>query len=396
MENVIKKTIAAFFVLFLFFGFIRSGAYLQLSSLAEFVSKDFSKSDNLDITISNIENDFIASLWNKRQLVNINGEFAKMVGMKSLYGNEGMYINDENVIVSRYNETKTDYEYEQIVSFDQFLQSNNINFLYVNAPIKYLDDKEFISEFGIKTFCNRNADVFLKRIEEAGINHIDLRENIVDEGLCISKMFYRTDHHWTTSAAFWSSRVIADGLNDYCGYSIDLGIYDSSLYAYTDWESCWLGEQGRKIAQTYVGLDDFTEIKPVFPTSYLFKTDNGYEEGTFDDFINQDVYNIQNDVYENESWHYSYLRRNCINNNVKYGKVLLICDSYSQAVEPFLSLGVHEIDSIVLRDMDESFSIRNYILDNHYDTVVILYAQFMIGAHDNVQSSNYNMFTLDK
>ena len=71
-------------------------------------------------------------------------------------------------------------------------------------------------------------------------------------------------------------------------------------------------------------------------------------------------------------------------------------DSYAMVTEPFLSLGVNQIDFLILRNTDDDFSLREYILENQYDTVLICYAQFMIGAHDNPQSANYKMFSFDK
>ena len=35
------------------------------------------------------------------------------------------------------------------------------------------------------------------------------------------------------------------------------------------------------------------------------------------------------------------------------------------------------------------------IQDNDYDAVVVMYAGFMIGAHDNPSSANYKMFAFD-
>lgn len=39
--------------------------------------------------------------------------------------------------------------------------------------------------------------------------------------------------------------------------------------------------------------------------------------------------------------------------------------------------------------------IRHYSEGEDYDTVIIAYAQFMIGAHDNEGSANYRMFRLE-
>ena len=54
-----------------------------------------------------------------------------------------------------------------------------------------------------------------------------------------------------------------------------------------------------------------------------------------------------------------------------YGKLLIVGDSYEQVTEPFIALSVSEVDSLILRNYDDSFSLRNYILENGYDTVII-------------------------
>ena len=89
--------------------------------------------------------------------------------------------------------------------------------------------------------------------------------------------------------------------------------------------------------------------------------------------------------------HYSYDQPNVINHNVEKGKVLVLGDSYEQVVVPFLALGVSELDALILRNYDGD--LKEYIEAGDYDTVLICYAQFMIGAHDDPESVNYKMFT---
>lgn len=395
MENSLKKFLAVFFVAVLFIGFIRNGAYLQLQNLAQYLKQDTKALEEGSLTIDGIEAEFSEGLFNQRELINVNGYMAKKLHMQGFYSDMGMYITDDLYIVSASQKTSTDYEYEQTMAFKQFLDENGINLLYVNEPTKYIEDSLFRNEFGVETYSNRNMDLFLSRIRNEGVNVIDLRDCIEEGGINISDLFYRTDHHWTTRAGLWAAEKISEGLNTYCGYNINPALYDESNYTFTNWQECWLGEQGRKIAQSYVGLDDYTEIKPNFNTNYTFKSDEGCYDGTFDNFINEGVYNTENDVYENISWHYAYSQINCINNNVPDGKVLVLGDSYEQVTEPFISLGVHEVDSLILRNYDSSFNLRNYILENGYDTVIIAYAQFMVGVHDDESSANYRMFTFE-
>ena len=393
-NSIPKRILAIIFVVIIAIGFVRSNSYARIERLFVYLGQ---KADTPDaISVNTIEGELSSTLYNRKELINLNGTIAKSLNMRSMYSNMGMYVTDNNYIVSAYPYTTTDYEYDEITSFKQFLDENNINLLYVNEPIKYVDDSLLKDEFGIETYSNSNTDLFMTRINDAGINTIDLRDNIAEEGLNVEELFYRTDHHWTTEAGLWATMIIADGLNNYCGYQIDTSIYDENNYDKTEWEKCWLGEQGRKIAETYVGLDDYTELKPNFPTSYTFYNGDGTTfDGTFDAFVNESVYNTENDVYANPSWHYSYNRINCINNNVESGKVLVLCDSYDHVTVPFLSLGVREVDSLVLRSYDDTFSLRDYIVSRGYDTVIIAYAQFMIGAHDNETNANYRMFTFE-
>lgn len=395
-ENLrMKKCLAVFFCILLIVGFLKNGAYLQIAKYSEYVKQDANKLDADDaITITTIESDFSSELFGKRQLFDLNGTLLRGLNIKTYYSGNNVYVIDGNYIVSSTPKTSTDYEIEQICDFQAFLDKHNINLLYVNTPTKYVEDSLFAEQFGRESYCNRNADNFLSRLDEAGIANIDLRKNLIADGLDVKDLFYRTDHHWTVPAGLWATKYIAEGLNQYCGYSIDTSIYDKENYDFTTWENCWLGEQGKKVSAAYVGLDDYTKVTPKFDTSYTFSTSDGKIKGDFSYFISESTFNQDKNIYDETSWHYAYHRYKFENHNVKKGNVLFICDSFGHATLPFLSLGVHSGNSVILRDYNlQKFDLRKYIVDNKFDTVVVCYAPFMIGAHDNEKSANYRMFT---
>ncbi|MBE6970807.1 MAG: hypothetical protein E7446_01645 [Ruminococcaceae bacterium] len=385
----IKQALAWVFLLGLTVFFVRSAPLSSLVQLSDWLRQDRENAVGIDV----LEQSYADKLWKKEAFLNLNGAAAKLLKMRGYYSDLGMYITDNDYIVTATRETTTDYEVDQTIALERFCRENGINFCYVNQPIKYLDDSS-LNRFGIMTYANKNADLFLQRISNAGVPTLDLRQSIIDEGLNIYDMFYRTDHHWTTQTGLWASGKIAERLNQSCGYNIDLTLYDSTNYTVTEWENCWLGEQGQKVGETYVGRDDFALIKPNFPTSYTFKTSEGIEEGTFDNFLNESVYDPLPDGQPNRnSWYYSYLRKNAVNHNVDYGKVLLIGDSYAHLTVPFLSLGIAELDSLILRDVGSDFQLTELILSGGYDTVLVCYAQNMIGSHDSPQSANYAMYS---
>ncbi len=387
-EAWLKRILALLFLLFLCVMLIRSGPVLRAESISRHLM-DGSE------TMDGIESSFASTLWNKRFWIDLNGVMARSLGMRGYYSGMDMYITEDRRIVSSYEETSTDYEVQEITALKTFLDEQGIDLLYVNAPVKYTDDDWFTEEFGIETYGNRNADLFLSRITDAGIAALDLREALTADGMDIADMFYRTDHHWTVPTGLWAASKIAEELDRRFDSGIDLSLYDPDRYIYTHWTDCWLGEQGKKISALYVGLDDYTEVKPAFDTDFTLGP-WFILSGTFDQlFVNESTFSPDADVYEADSWHYAYNQIPARNNLVNHGSILLISDSYSQVMEPFLALGVQNIDVLILRQQDDTFSLQHYISENEFDTVVICYAQFMIGAHDYPSSANYRMFTFE-
>ena len=154
-SKAMKRFLALSFIIVLFLGFMKSGSYTMLDSISNYFKQADYKKEGA-ITVSGMENEFNSSLWNKKELINLNGSMAKLLHIQGYYGNMGMYVTDDGYIVSAYDQTTTDYEYGQTVAFRDFLESNGIRLLYVNEPAKYIDDSEFTSEFGVDTFTNRN------------------------------------------------------------------------------------------------------------------------------------------------------------------------------------------------------------------------------------------------
>lgn len=349
-------------------------------------------------TFADVCTNFLNGLYSKVQLCELNGSVAKRLGFIDFYRNTGGILLPNDYVAGVYAQTSTDYEIQQMTELKEFCEKQGVKLLYVNEPTKYIDDSVIEQQLGQRSYINQNVDLFLSRLDEAGIRYIDLRDNIIEEGKDSFSMFYRTDHHWTVESGKWAAEIIAKELNKDYGYQIDLDVYDDANYTYTEYEEAWLGEQGKQLSKAYVGLDDFTCIEPDFDTNYTVNTVNGELNGTFSEtMIDKDNYRSDDleTIYACLSWHYSYLRaglnKSVIkNNNVEKGKVLVLGDSYDQVMVPFLSLGVNEVRALVLRAYGGS--LQKYIKANDIDTVVVAYASFMIGAHDNLGSANYAMF----
>ena len=338
--------------------------------------------------VSGLSDHLINNSTFEKFFMNINGTFSGVIDMKNYFNNIGIYVTEDRYIMSPSARTSTDYEVGNVIALKEYLDKKGIDLIYVNQPTKYLDDESFFEYFGADTYSNRNADLFLKRISEAGVNCIDLRDELKNDGMDVKNMFYRTDHHWTTSTGLWAAGKIAGALNRYSGYDIDLSLYDPEKYTFETYKECWVGEQGTKLSEAFTGRDDYTVVTPDFPTSFRSSEFEG--ERSFDGLV---LYRTPEEIMSADAYishHYFYYLLPLINNNVDHGKVLMLCDSYAHVCEPFLALGVSEIVPKVLRYTDTK--VPEMIESGDYDTVLICYAQFMIGAHDDEDSSNYEMF----
>lgn len=336
-----------------------------------------------------LQSDILLKSHSVEQLMlRLNGKLFSFLDMSAFYNDIGIYLADDGYIMSDAKKTAADYEVNQTLRLKEYLDARGINLIYVNQPVKYLHDADFFQEFQKQTYSNANADLFLSRIREAGVHTVDLRTDIESEQLDIRHMFYRTDHHWTVPAGLWASGKIADALNRFAGYDIDPALYDPENYTFTTLPQCWVGEQGQKISQELAGRDDYTYAVPDFPTALL--RPDAEEPCALSALISQELLDDAAAGREVWSMHYAYPCVSLTNPAVSEGNILMLCDSYANATEPFLALGVHHVEPVVLRGVQ--MNAQEIIEAGDYDTVLICYAQFMIGAYDDPSSANHRMF----
>lgn len=407
-----NKILSIIFILIIGITFISQESYIQFSKLTRGVldsqmvyfngesNKLTTMNQKWDPVVSETSSVVLDTLPYKIPLIRLNGTFLRLLGTRNFYDNS-KHVNistDGYVLGNEGSPITTDYEVEQMIMLKDFLDEKGINLLYVSQPVKYLDDDYFKQQFGKDSYVNKNSDLFLSRIGDAGIDYLDLRNNIIEEDIDCKTLFYRTDHHWTVPAGKWAAEKIAEKLNDSCGYNIDLSLFNDENFQYTNYPNKWLGEQGRLVSDAYLPLDDFTLIEPLYDTDYSVINSNGETEttGDFGIFIDKNLIDSEEDIYSQLSLHYSYGRfdwNTVHNNNIDYGNVLILTDSYGNTMAPFLSLGIENMEVIEMRDTGES--LRDIINNGDYDTIIIAYALFELGCHTSESNYNYRMFDFE-
>ena len=284
----------------------------------------------------------------------------------------------------------------QTADFARYVEGQGIPFLYVNAPF-YLDGEDKQLPPSVEDYGNENADRFLALIEEAGVETFDLREREKAEGLDHYSRYFNTDHHWLPGTGFWAFTEIAERLTALdASWAVDPALCDPENYRVTVTENCFLGSSGRRVGAWYAGKDDFQVIEPRFDTALevYYSRDGSARRGTlaeclfFPELFDADPYEAS--LYDfycgGDEW--MRIRNLAADEGIAprgNGKrLLLVKDSASLVVIPWLSLACGEIRTVDLRFEDKG--LPELIEAFRPDLVMILYNP---GA---LEDNNWNMF----
>ena len=278
----------------------------------------------------------------------------------------------------------TDTEAREIMINYSLLQTNlkekGIEFLFVIAPSKEcaIDDQ---LPNGITSHNNDYIDTCINALKSFSVNFMDLRKQLHNDNLNHYSLFYKTDHHWNIDAGFWATSQIENELSKRFKIYMDdvnsLGSYHRVTY-----KNAVFGSAGQYVTHYYAQSEDFDILLPDFENLFSLEIpDLGMNKtGSFEDiFINYQLldYCVQIEgglaydqiLYGNRP----YVRiQNMANPNGP--KILMIRDSFSLAVAPYLALSCSEMILLDVRSARGNFtgSIINCINQFKPDVVIAL------------------------
>ena len=281
-----------------------------------------------------------------------------------------------------------------------FLDQREIPLLYVSSPVKNTPGRTELP-VNVYDYSNQNSDNMLSELQERGIDTIDLRENMLEDGLKSEDLFFKTDHHWTANAGIWSADIIMQKLATMYPehFKYDASLFDKDNYNIEVLENFFLGRQGERVGQYFGGRDDYPIYSPKFDTNFSVLrynrdgTTEGVKTGTFDEAVVCPEY-LTNITNGHSTDAYSYytgadLPIVQITNNDPdaTGRILIVKDSFARMTVPFLATGVKEICMIDMR----------YYKGNLYDYIES-YSPDLVMLHYNSDyySSDSSAFNFSK
>lgn len=284
-------------------------------------------------------------------------------------------------MVARTDEATAQYFANSVIRFAQRTQAAGTPLLYVQVPQKVSPTDDQMPP-GEATHINENLDDHLARLQAGGVDTFDLRQSIQDQGLDHYSLFFRTDHHWTMESGLWAARQVAGQLNARYGLVLDTQALDPENFTQTTYANWYLGAQGRQVTRGYISPDDFSLLLPKAATSFRVEhpdrevvLEGDFSKTMFDQatLTTKSYYELS--TYEAVLYGNRPLTRIQNKNNPDGPKILLIHDSYSTVVAPYLAMLSSQLDLIDVREQNGNFtgSLDAYREEMQPDLVLVMY-----------------------
>lgn len=272
-----------------------------------------------------------------------------------------------------------------LLEYKKLCESEKIPFFVVYRPFSIGFHQDLYEPYkGLQVPFNRNCALRAAHLRENGITTFELykemRKVIPEEKW--QKYFYQSDHHWNVDGALVGSRLIADFMNRNYGTSFDLKYFDPDTYIRKRWKDLFIGSMGKKVSTSYMpdGPDDFDILYPRFKTDftvkipkYKYRVRKDFSAFIFGEHIFYDGY------HKNPYCGFLEGNQNCwiTNHKIKNGKkIVVIKDSFTRAMIPYLALQAKEIIMLDPRHCTQK-EILKTIRREKPDIVFVMHVQLM-------------------
>lgn len=320
------------------------------------------------------------NLWGYWDLVEKARLFDRYMGW-NLYRQDGAEIKmfEDGYLVHAWPQSNMEAKIVAVINFYQFCQEQNIPLLFVQAPAKIDRGLEQQNQ-ELNGYANENADKLLIGLRKHGIHVLDIRNEIEKRGMNIESLFFKTDHHWKPQTALWATGLIVQTLQKISQVHLldEKQFLSSDMYEEKVYSDNFLGSSGRTVTLARARPENISLFFPKENTdfTYVIPELGLNKRGEFSEMY--DMTQVRaGDFYNKNSYAaYGYGDKAYIHienhKQTSNKKILLIKDSFGDAIGPFLAMNTTYLDIIDLRAFNGS--LQSFIKENKPDVIIILYS----------------------
>lgn len=394
-QYLLKKKLFTVVFIIVLFGFSIINFANSYEELEKTLQEKGADATALDLTINE-------NMYEKMKFIETYAYVQNILDKRE--SNNFSYVKDENGFLHYANFYKDDdtqiFDYAlRVKRLQNYVETYGTKVLFVVPPGKYDTEYSKIRKGLPVNDPNDIVDELIFHLNRLDVETLDMRLYLPNEKLSYEETFFKTDHHWTVPAAFYTTGKIVEKMKDSFGVDLDPDGYytDWNTYEQVTYEAGMLGSMGRKTGVNFSGIDDFTALWPKFEGNfhreYIQETgDKGQRKGNFiKTMMYPEILQNRKDIYS-DSYYSLYL-----NGISEYEKIenldnpdgcsiFMIRDSYMSPIMTFMMPMCGEIHAIWSLEDEEELDIEKYLKENQFDYIIIEVYPY------NINSDAFNYF----
>ena len=284
--------------------------------------------------------------------------------------NKGVYLCKDGSLIEAYETPDQKQLDTNIDSVKTFAESSSVPVYFALIP----SNSEIHSGIIPKNAPNDSeASVIDYCYATSGAKNIDIKAALSAHS--DEYIFYRTDHHWTSLGAYYGYEAIMKSM----GYT-PTPLSDFTVQTVSDE---FYGTVYSKSGISWVLPDSIEILAPQEPSTEVINYSTGKpEKGTMYD----KAFLEKKDKYSMFMGGNTPLLK-ITTKNTDAPKILILRDSYTDSLLPFLQNNFSEIDVMDLRYYKTQLmksSVSDYVKENDIDEVLVCYSVYNFGTDTNV------------
>jgi hypothetical protein len=305
------------------------------------------------------ETDVATTFFEKFQFINLNGAGRNILGQREMNGVVKLMNGHLIIPQEKMADEQIKAYADEVIKYASFCKAQGKPFLFVQPNLKVDKDNKQLPT-GIEDYSNENIDIFLQYLRDANIEVLDIRDCMKEEGFDLYEYTYVTDHHWTTEGGFYAFSKIAEWLEKETGVTANPIVTNIDNYEITTYNKWHLGSYGQRVGEYFTGIDDYDLIVPSFDVSFV--DEDGNSHSFYDQAVNTSVFEIR-DAKSRYTYDWAIQIPEGVATTSQELSVLLVSDSYSKAVAPYMKLAYSEYYYQYYPDGFYVDSVTNYAPD---------------------------------